>query len=178
HNDIRPLRGKAGTLHLIHRLSHHLAWDDYEQNKQTPNKRYHVEKAVLEQSAAQALHRLRRVAHSGSLIFLISDFRDFNSLCERYLAAMSCHNDVVLIAIHDPLESRLPTAGHYRFSNGKINIDIDTHNRKTCEDYQQQFSQRQQYLKNLCRRMGMFYLSVSTEDELVSRLQTGLGLKR
>ncbi|MBL4711936.1 MAG: DUF58 domain-containing protein [Gammaproteobacteria bacterium] len=178
HDELRPLRGKTGTLHFIHRLSNHSAWDEYQQNQQHAGKPYDIKKAALEQSAAQALHRLRRVTHSGSLIFLISDFRHFNSLAESYLAAMSCHNDVVMINIHDPLESRLPSAGHYRFSNSKTNIDVDTHNQKTCDDYQQQFIQRQQYLKNMCRRMGMFYLSISTADELVSSLQSGLGLKR
>ena len=174
HDELRPLRGKAGTLHLIHRLSHHAAWDNYQER----GNHYQFDQAVLENSAAEALHRLRRVAHSGSLIFLISDFRYLNKLAEQYLAAMSTHNDVVMINIHDPLESRLPAAGYYRFSNGKKELDIDTHNKKTCADYQQRFEQRQQDLKKLCRKLGIFHLSISTEDDIVQRLQTGLGLKR
>lgn len=174
HDELRPLRGKAGTLHLIHRLSHHSAWDTH----QKKGGHYQLDKWLLEQCAAEALHRLRRVAHSGSLIFLISDFRFLNPLAKQYLAAMSTHNDVVMINIHDPLESRLPAAGYYRFSNGKKEIDIDTHNKATCANYQQRFAQRQQDLKKLCRKLGIFQLNISTEDNIVQRLQTGLGLKR
>ena len=176
HNELRPLRGKSGALRLIHHLSHHSAWDDYT-NNQHPGNQYQAKQADLQYAAAQALHRLHRVTHPGSLIFLISDFRHFDRLAERYLAAISGQNDVVIIAIHDPLESRLPAAGHYRFSKGKTIVDVDTHNRKTCQNYQKKFETRQSQLKKLCRKLGIFYLSLSTEDALLSRLQSGLGLK-
>lgn len=177
HDELRPKRGKSGALRLIHRLSNHSAWDDYANNQQHPDNQYLAKQADLKHAAAESLHRLRRVTHPGSLIFLISDFRHFDRLAERYLAAMSGHNDVVMIAIHDPLERRLPAAGHYRFSKGKTIVDVDTRNQKTCTDYQQKFENRQRQLKKLCRKLGVFYLSLSTEDELVSRLQSGLGLK-
>lgn len=170
HDEIRPLRGKAGALHLIYKLCEHSAWDE-NQNGVTGHD-------TNQNSAAEALHRLRRVTRPGSLIFMISDFRHFNGLAERYLTAIARQNDVVLLSIHDPLETSLPAAGYYRFSDGQSEIGINTRNQQTCKTYQQQFEQHQQHLRDMCRRLGLFYLSTATDSDLLSCLQTGLGLKR
>ena len=166
HQELRPQRGKAGTLHFIKKLSEHPAWDDYQQ---TPHD---------ETSGAQALHRLRRVARPGSLIFLISDFRYLDSSAESSLSQLSRHNDVVMLFINDPLEAHLPPAGFYRVSDGKNEISLNTRNEKKCQDYAQRFHQHEQYFRNLSNKLGMYFLNISTDMPLISHLQQGLGLKK
>lgn len=166
HEEIRPLRGKAGVLHLIYKLSEHAAWEN------------HQPEANNQDSAAEALLRLRRVARPGSLVFLISDFRHFNDLAQSYLATLAQHNDVVMISIHDPLEAQLPAGGYFRFSNGDSEIGINTRNQHTCQTYQQRFQQQQDEMKQLSRRLGLHFMSISTDGDLLTGLQSGLGLKR
>jgi uncharacterized protein (DUF58 family) len=63
HEEIRPRRGKSATLHFIQKIAEHSAWDNDQSNYQ-------------ESTSTDAIHRLRRVAKPGSLIFLLSDFHD------------------------------------------------------------------------------------------------------
>ena len=52
------------------------------------------------------MSRLRKVTRPGSLVFLISDFRDMNEASESHLINVARHNDVVLIQVYDPASSR------------------------------------------------------------------------
>jgi len=166
HQELRPQRGKAGTLHFIKKLCQHPAWDDYQQ---TPHD---------EISGAQALHRLRRVARPGSLIFLISDFRYLDSSAESSLAQLSRHNDVVMLFISDPLEAQLPPAGFYRVSDGDNEINLNTRNTDNRNEYARRFQQHEQSFRDLSNKLGMYFLNIATDMPLLSHLQKGLGLKK
>lgn len=166
HQELRPQRGKAGTLHFIKKLAEHPAWDEHQQTQ------------TDETSGLQALNRLRRVARPGSLIFLISDFRHLDEKAQSSLAQISRHNDVVLLFINDPLEAQLPPAGFYRLSDGNNEIGLNTRNTKVRDDYQSRFQQHEKYLRDLSNKLGMYFLNISTHKPLVSHLQKGLGLKK
>jgi len=166
HQELRPQRGKAGTLHLIQRLAQHPAWEQHQHAL-----------ASDDTAGPHALQRLRRVARPGSLIFLISDFRYLNGGMSSTLAQLAAHNDIVMLALSDPLESHLPPAGFYRLSDGDRELGLDTRDQHTRTSYQQRFQQHQQQLQQLCKKLRLFYLPVSTDQDLLSRLQQGLGLQ-
>lgn len=172
HTELRPQRGKSATLHFLQSLARHSAWD-INNSPQT---------SVTEhQSSAHALNRLRRVAKPGSLIFLISDFRNMNesgnSNIESSLAKMSKHNDLVMIFINDPLEQHLPPAGFYKLTDGHNELTINTHHASSRSRYQQRYDSHQQYLKDLCIKLGVFYINLSTDKPLLESLQKALHLR-
>ena len=171
HTELRPQRGKSATLHFLQQLAKHSAWE-------TNNA---AQSAVENQSADHALNRLRRVAKPGSLIFLISDFRNMNnhdnSNIESSLAKMSKHNDLVMLFINDPLEQQLPPAGFYKITDGQHDMTINTYDPKLRSQYQQRFATHQQYLKDLCIKLGIFYINISTDKPLLESLQKGLHLR-
>lgn len=175
HTELRPQRGKSATLHFLQQLAKHTAWF-------TNNNENNVATSTIEHlSADHALNRLRRVAKPGSLIFLISDFRNMNdhenSNIESSLAKMSKHNDLVMLFINDPLEQQLPPAGFYKITDGQNDMTINTHNSTLRSQYQQRFTTHQQYLKDLCVKLGVFYINISTDKPLLESLQKGLNLK-
>ena len=57
---------------------------------------------------ADACARLRRLAHPGSLVFLLSDFRQLDELSKQHIAQLSKHCEVVAYPISDPFEHALP----------------------------------------------------------------------
>lgn len=57
---------------------------------------------------ADALARLRRLAHPGSLIFIISDFSQLNELAKQHISQLSKHNEVIAYPLSDPFEHQLP----------------------------------------------------------------------
>lgn len=166
HIECRPARGKSASLHFIKQLAQHPAWD----NTADTGKKI--------KSAADALSRLQRVSKPGSLIFLISDFRNMDDLSWSQISKLSRNSDVILISIYDPLEQQLPPAGNYKISDGEKELNLNTYNKKQRQQYQQRFLDQQMQLQNTCRKMGMHFLSISTADNTLASLQEKLGLKR
>jgi len=164
HIELRPARGKSASLHFIKQLAQHTAWEN------------NVEYADEIKSAADALSRLQRVSKPGSLIFLISDFRNMDDLSWSQISNLSRNSDVILISIHDPLEQQLPPAGNYKISNGETELNLNTYNKKQRQQYQQRFLNQQAQLENTCRKMGMHFISISTADDTLQTLQQKLGI--
>ncbi len=171
HTELRPQRGKSATLHFLQRITEHTAWDTNNKN----------DSATEENSAEHALQRLQRVTKPGSLIFLISDFRNINQQgqtdLESSLAKLAKHNDLVMLFINDPLEQNLPPAGNYEITDGGKNMSINTGNPELRSKYQQRFKTHQQYLKDICTKLGVFYINISTDKPLLESLQHGLNLR-
>ncbi len=166
HQEIRPHRGKAASLHFIQQLADHPAWENFQGS------------SVPADTNRMTLSRLRRVARPGSLIFVISDFRNTHESFQANLAQLARHNDVLLLFISDPLEAELPRAGYYRVSDGHREFGFNTRDKKIQASYQQRFHNHRDGLRTLCRKLGIFFLPISTDTDLVNTLKNGLGLKR
>ncbi len=182
HKEIRPGRGKKGVLHFIQNLVEHEAWtgETSETVADTSNTRASTDRPLShndrEIAANQALMRLRRVSRTGSLVFLMSDFRAINAQAESHLAQIARHNDVIMLFIHDPIEQHLPPAGLYRIGDGQNNLTLDTSDKAGRQSHQNKFQERQAILQTYCRQYGIYFLPCATNADLLSTLQKGLGL--
>lgn len=121
-------------------------------------------------SLDKVLLRLLHHARPGSQVFLISDFRGLNGEAENYLANLARHCDVALLHIFDPLESHLPDKGRYRFTDGSREAVVDSADRRRLGEYRQRFLQREAYLRQLCRKLGLIFLSCSTGQSALEAL--------
>lgn len=165
HHELKPQRGKSGALRLINHMVKHPTWE----NSDT---------VVKDKSAGmRSLVRLRRLARPGSLIFMLSDFRNLDDKMEAQLILLSRHTDVVMVFIYDQLEQALPTAGLYRVSNGEDEIMLDTYDRQRTESYHAHFVSHQQRLERLAKTGSIHLIPCSTEEDPLSVLQSGLGKK-
>ncbi len=159
HIEQRPMQGKTGVLRFLQQMVNHSAWQQ----------RYwgQTDRNVKE----QALLRLRRVSHPGSLIFLVSDFRYFSQIAQTHLVQLSQHNDLVLLLFADPLEVSQLKQGSYRISNGRQLKTITASQQNQC---QQRFSQREKKLEQLCQQYGMHLLLCMTHQDILEQLKHGL----
>ena len=162
HIELKPRRGKSAVLDLIGRTCKHPAWKNA----------YNIPAS----NTGHAMSRLRKVTRPGSLIFLISDFRDLDPQAESHLINVARHNDVVLIQVYDPIEVELPPAGSYKVSDGSHDLQLNTADKKLRQQYRQRFDQRQARLAKLCRQHRMYLLPISTQDDVLYSLQKGLGI--
>ena len=127
HHEIKPRRGKTAVLDFIGRTTKHKAWTrDNDTSGRNSSKRNGSKRNMV-----TAISRLRKVTHPGSLVFMISDFREMNEQAYSHLANIARHNDIVLIKITDPIEVELPASGSYKLTDGKKEIQIQTSNDKT-----------------------------------------------
>jgi len=159
HHEFKPQRGKGQILHFIKQLVE-----------------MRPEKFPEKQMASAALARLRHVVRPGSLIFLVSDFRYFDAKAESHFIQLARHNSIIMLFISDPLESQLPPAGHYRLSNGKQEMTLNTADQQRAISYQQRFKQHQADLQKLANQHQCLLLSATTLDDPLKILQRGLGL--
>jgi uncharacterized protein (DUF58 family) len=95
---------------------------------------------------------------------------------ESHLINIARHNDVVLIQVFDPVEAELPPAGSYKVSDGNNDLQLNTADKKLRQEYRRRFDQRQARLAKLCRQHRMYLLPVSTQEDVLSSLQQGLGV--
>lgn len=84
-----------------------------------------------EQSALkfeQACSHLRRVAHPGSLVYIISDFLNINDASKQHLFQLQKHCEVNACWIYDPLEQALPkvTGEHLAVTDGEHTKSINS----------------------------------------------------
>lgn len=162
HIEIKPRRGKSAVLDFIGRTVNHPAWNNGHETTR---------------NMELAMSRLRKVAHPGSLIFLLSDFREMNDKTRSHLANIARHNDIVLIHISDPIERELPESGSYKISDGDKEITLNTADKKCRDNYQQRYIEHNESLKTLCRQHRMNLLNLSTHEDVLESLQAGLGKK-
>jgi len=161
-HEYRPQRGRKAVLHLLRQLVQH---NNLAAPGNTPSP-----------ALSQAIQRLRRVTHPGSLICLISDFRGLDEEAHAALAQLSTHANLLLIAISDPLEEQLPPPAYYRLTDGHTILDLDSTDRGLAEDYHRQFTQRRQKLEDLARHCRARLISCHTGDTPLAVLMQGLGL--
>ena len=157
HIEIKPGRGKSAVLKLIGQISRNPAWQHAGPSSTS--------------SKENAVARLRSVAHPGSLIFMISDFRDMTEKALSHLANLSRHNDVVLLRITDPFEQALPDIGVLRFSDGSDERQLDTHVKATRESYHQRAVVSEERLTRFSRKHGIHLVPLSTVDDVFARLR-------
>ena len=71
----------------------------------------------------------------------------------------------MLVFIYDPLETRLPTKGRYRFTDTVRDVVIDATDQQRLLNYQQRFEQRKQRLELLAKKQGLTLIQCSTLDD-------------
>ena len=164
HIEIRPKRGKAAALDFIRRTCAHPVWNNSADTSQA-------------RDMSRSASRLRQVVKPGSLIFMISDFREMDDKARSHIINLSRHNNLVLIHVFDPFEAALPTSGQYKVSDGENEVALNTANKKLRSAYQSRFSAHQEKMKLLCRQHRMHWIPISTEDDVLEALQKGLGIR-
>ncbi len=165
HVEIRPRRGKAATLDFIGRCCRHPSW-------QERNTSAGATRSMLE----TGLGRLYQVSHPGSLVFIISDFRDMNPAAFSRLAGIARHNEVVLLHVYDPFEARLPATGDYLLSDGRHTRLLHCHHHPTRRQHARRFAQRRHELQKFCRQHRIHLCPARTDGDALRQLQQGLGV--
>jgi len=167
HVELKPRRGKTAALDFIGRCTKHGAWSKTIADKTS----------VVKRNMLSAVSRLRKVTHPGSLIFMISDFRDMDEKVLSHIANLSRNNDIIFINISDPIEIDLPPSGSYKLTDGEKELQLQTSNKKTREQYHQKYLNNNNQFERFCRQHRIHLVAISTADNVLETLKKGLGIK-
>lgn len=127
---------------------------------------------------ANALLHARRVAHPGTQIFLISDFKDFNDDASRLLAQLKRHCEIMAFQVSDPLEHELPKPGCYAITNGTHRHTIDSRKHKIRQQFRDQQLIQTEKLKKKLREYRIPLTQLTASKETASQLLPLFSLKR
>jgi len=150
--ELKPSNGRPAVLHFLNALV----------------------KAIPAQQALsfeQVISRLSQHVKPGNLVYIVSDFRGINSACELSLAKLAKHCDVVMIFIYDPLESKLPPKGRFRFTHQQQECLVDTSNKKRLLAYQNNFQQHQTELQRIATQLNIRLICCGTPEKVTDILR-------
>ncbi len=164
HGERRPRGGKSGVLQVLDLLTRH------HQEVRHTQRHKNGERSVFE----SALARVTRTARPGSLIFVLSDFRNMNTQTVSYFIRLSGHHDVVCVLIYDQLEVEPPVPGVYRVTNGTDFGVLDTRSSHLVKEYRRQFHNRHQSVETFCQQHGMGFFTMGTHESIAEKVLRGL----
>ncbi|HFD13223.1 MAG TPA: DUF58 domain-containing protein [Crenotrichaceae bacterium] len=170
-HDYKPQKGRHSVLRLLNDLAEHSTppWLD-QQNHQNKTGEIISDSPPLQ----HAYSRLARHARPGSMIVLISDFREWDTATRLQVTRMARHSDVIMIFVYDPLEANLPANRRFRFTDGKRQAVVDTHSDHSVQQYKQHFFNRKKNVEQFARSNRLQFLSCLTTDNPYTVLLSNL----
>lgn len=168
--EIKPGSRDRAALRILKKLSDFSQFPHH--NGQHPARSRHPEQPRHPEldsgsSIKKALTKLHRLAPSGSLIFLLSDFDTFDEQALQQYKRLARYNQIVSGLIYDPLESEPPKPGLYQFSNGVENILLNTSSKSLCKQYKEQFSVKIKMLEQEANSAGQSFFQLRTNQPIL-----------
>jgi len=154
----RPTPGRRGLWRLLRALTEPIEQGDTDESQ-----------------LMAALRHIESGAGTGSLIFVIAPVNQVTTGLERLLGNLKQRHDVMLLPIDDPADTELPDMGTVIFSNaaGEL-LEVDTGNAAGREAFREDWQQRREELQQLCYRLGIGLIPISTNKDVHRSLINGL----
>ncbi|MBZ2168326.1 DUF58 domain-containing protein [Marinobacter sp. F4216] len=160
----RPARRKKSVLRLLDTLAEQQHSPNEEPDEPTS--------ARPGNSLNDALMEARRVAHTGSRIFVISDFLSVSPDTATHLGVLARHNAVNALRIVDPLEQQLPDHGRFAVAGPQGPVWFDAGNHRFQEAWHQKVAEHEATLQDCFRKSQVATALFSTGDDPASILKT------
>ncbi|OEY67105.1 DUF58 domain-containing protein [Marinobacter sp. X15-166B] len=122
-----------------------------------------------------ALQEARRVSHTGSRVFVISDFMRVTDDTPSLLGALSQHNDVTAVRIVDPLERHLPDKGRFAVASPEGPVWFDGANPEFQRAFQHRVRTHEARLTRCFSATATHHHTVFTDEDPAPALQQLLG---
>ncbi len=153
----RVIPARGGRLHVL-RLIHDLLRQPRHQTSPL------TDLSILIETGYRTIRRR-------SLVFVVSDFISAPGW-EKSLGLLTRRHEVLAVRLWDQRERELPDIGMVLMQDAETGeqLWIDTHDRRFRQRFQEAAQRRQGALDAAFRRAGVDTLSLSTEDDLVSRI--------
>ncbi len=119
----------------------------------------------------QALRKTETQIRAGGLIFILSDFADWNEQCERIIGRWSRKNTIALIHVYDKMEEELP-AGIFPISDGYNISFLNTEKNAFIHTYQESFQSVRKRLVDTVQKYQLGFLSARTDMDNIAMVDT------
>lgn len=120
--------------------------------------------AITPVTLDQILLETRRIAHTGSRIFVLSDFLGVTPDSITQLRALARHNEVTAIRISDPLEHELPRRGRFAVAGTDGPLWFNAADPRLRSAYRERLRAHEDMLAQGFRSAGVHNHALSTAD--------------
>jgi uncharacterized protein (DUF58 family) len=170
HLECKPYTRQKAVLSLLNSMIK--VQQGAQQDAQTTNQ----EQITLGNACA----RLRRLAHPGSLIFILSDFSQLDELAKQHIAQLSKHCEVIAYPITDPFEHQLPQvkmSQRVTLSDGHNRQQIVLGEKDTEMQYSNQHQARFDNIENTLKQCKAQVIQIDAGQPLEMQLDRFSGSK-
>jgi uncharacterized protein (DUF58 family) len=122
-----------------------------------------------------ALERAERRALHDATVIIVSDFDGADATTRKMVGAMTRHNDVVALLVHDPLQSDLPAAARMTVTDGELQIQLEVGRDSVRRSIEQATQDRLKGVFAWTRELGVPVLPLSAAEEVAPQLRRLLG---
>ena len=162
--DIKSRRSHHAVLQFIHALH------EYSSQLLEPQPDHFSLRDILEES--------RRFILPGSTVFIVSDFHDLDSGCERHLFELARHGNLNFCHVYDNIETELPQPSLYAVTDGQQRTMLDSSNKQLRQQFVDAFNERSQHLRKLSEQLSAGLLPFNSADNVMSVLARAYGKRR
>jgi uncharacterized protein (DUF58 family) len=123
----------------------------------------------------KALRYCLQQAGHDQLICIISDFAGAGPETLKLLRQLAAHNDVLALQVYDPLALKLPDSGHWRVTQGELQLELAIGRRHIQQPLSEFFQGRLREVAELLRRSQIPLLPINTGSPALAQLRFELG---
>ena len=123
----------------------------------------------------EALKQAQRRALHDAVLILISDFDGADDETRAMIGAMTRHNDVVALLVHDPLQSDLPASASMTVTDGELQIQLDVGRQSIRKRLSEASQERLKGVLAWTHEFGVPVLPLSAAEDTPQQLRRLLG---
>ena len=123
-----------------------------------------------------ALKQAQRRALHDAAIVVISDFDGADDETRTMIGAMTRHNNVVALLVHDPLQSDFPASASMTVTDGELQIQLDVGRDSVRKRLSEAVQERVQHVLAWTHDIGIPVLPLSAAEDPVTQLNHLFGL--
>ncbi|WP_299356034.1 DUF58 domain-containing protein [uncultured Shimia sp.] len=124
------------------------------------------------------LEKASRIATTGNLILVFSDFAETDDRTEMLVRRMAQHNDVILFPVTDLVATQLPSAARLVVSDGQLQAELDLRDGTVSARIEEVVGARVARAIGWAQKYGIPVLPLTTARETLPQLRELLGLGR
>jgi len=162
--EIKPRRSRATVLQILNAIV-------------TQNQALGVGRGIATAPGMlnTALEQARRRALHDASVIVISDFDGADDATRKMIGAMTQHNNVVALLVHDPLQSDLPTSASMTVTDGELQIELEVGRASVRKNIERATEARLGRVFAWTREIGVPVLPLSAAEETAPQLRRLLG---
>jgi uncharacterized protein (DUF58 family) len=124
----------------------------------------------------RVLQSVAHLAPRNHLVLVFSDFDVVDATTERLIAGLSRRNDLVLGLVSDPFKDDLPEGRRIVVSDGALQAEINTGDKRTHRALREFASGRLAQILDWQRRFGIPVMPITTAEDSVTQMRRLMGL--